>query len=204
MPQLSCSHSKWTGSIEFSWHWNQSHVRPQQPGVGLDGVRLDRDAVFEPRVGMGNFFEGLVDALAGVVELPAVVIAPQAALLDPRVGQVGAAVRAVPIDQSEIARQILEDHEVLAEQANGSCGLRVELADGAEGHPVVPQQVAHERARADLHERAILFRLEHPLARLLDGIIVRHYRIYLREIALRALHIFNANGRATRWLSRWS
>src|SRR5207253_5959173 len=24
-PQLSCSHSKCTGSIEFSWHWNQLH-----------------------------------------------------------------------------------------------------------------------------------------------------------------------------------
>src|SRR5207253_10163870 len=23
--QLSCSHSKCTGSIEFSWHWNQLH-----------------------------------------------------------------------------------------------------------------------------------------------------------------------------------
>ena len=24
-PQLSCIHSKCTGSIEFSWHWNQLH-----------------------------------------------------------------------------------------------------------------------------------------------------------------------------------
>src|SRR5215471_12323412 len=29
-PQFECSHSKCTGSMEFSWHWNQLHgIRPK-------------------------------------------------------------------------------------------------------------------------------------------------------------------------------
>ena len=61
-------------------HWyfrcrERTHIRPQQPGAGLDRIGLDRDAVFEVGVWMGDLFKRLVDAFAGVVELPAVIVA---------------------------------------------------------------------------------------------------------------------------------
>ncbi len=54
-------------------------VGPEQAGLGLDGICLDPDPVFEARFGVGDLLERLVDAGAGLVEQPAVVVAAQAA-----------------------------------------------------------------------------------------------------------------------------
>src|ERR1043166_5470572 len=63
------------------WCRQRAHIRPQQSCAHFDGVRLDRNAVLEVRIRMRDFLKWLIDALAGLVELPAVVIAADPAFL---------------------------------------------------------------------------------------------------------------------------
>src|SRR5689334_18504378 len=74
-----------------------AHICPQEPSLLFNGVRLDSDALFEVRVRMRNFLEWLMDARAGLVELPTVVIAANAAVLHPAVRHIRAAMRAMSI-----------------------------------------------------------------------------------------------------------
>ncbi len=63
-------------------------------------------------VGLGRRFQALpVD-----VEQPAMEGAAQAAVLQPPEGEIGAAMRAMPLEQAVAALVVLEQHEVLAEQ----------------------------------------------------------------------------------------
>src|SRR5215471_17552544 len=102
----------------------------------------------------------LVGALAGDVELPAVVGAAQPAFLVAPVEQRRAAVRALLLDQPYRAIGVPERHEILAEQPDprrGAVGFGNLLAQ-ARGYPVPPQQVSHRRARADPGEDLVVFR----------------------------------------------
>jgi hypothetical protein len=54
--------------------------------------------------------------LTGHVEQPAVECAPQAAVLQPPIGEVGAAVRAGTLDQAVATPVVPEQHEVFAKQ----------------------------------------------------------------------------------------
>ena len=58
-----------------------------------------------------------LQALARHVEQPAVERAAQAPVLPPAEGQVGAAVRAMPVQQSVAALLVAEQDQVLAQQA---------------------------------------------------------------------------------------
>ena len=60
---------------------------------------------------------GRLQALAVDVEQPAVEGAAQAAVLQPPVGEIGAAMRTLPADQPVAAVVVLEGDQVLAEQA---------------------------------------------------------------------------------------
>ena len=57
-----------------------------------------------------------LQALAGHVEQPAVERAAQAAVLEPAEGQVGAAMRAMAVDQAVAALLVAKQHQILAEQ----------------------------------------------------------------------------------------
>ena len=59
---------------------------------------------------------GVSQAVARHVEQPAVERAAQAAVLEPAVGEVGAAVRAGALEQAVAALVVAEQHQVLAEQ----------------------------------------------------------------------------------------
>ena len=110
-------------------------------------------------------FIRLLGAAAILVEEPAVIVAAYTALLDEPVCQIGAAMRAMPVDQAVSAAQILIECEVLAQQANGFNGLVIELADRGDGHPVATKQAAHGRARTDLCQKLVLSCLKHPTAK---------------------------------------
>jgi hypothetical protein len=84
------------------------------------------------------------------------VAAADPAGLDPAIGHVGAAVRAMAVDQSEPAARILVEHEILAHQADRLDRNLVELTGAADRHPVAAQQVAHRRARPDAREQLVL------------------------------------------------
>src|SRR5262249_29483921 len=100
-----------------------------------------------------------------LVHQPAVVVAADAGRLDEAVGEVGAAMRAVPGEEAETAALVLVEHEILAHEAHGLDRIGVEFARAADRHPVAAQQLSHGRARADLGEKAVLLGTEHARPR---------------------------------------
>src|SRR6266851_752248 len=104
MLQFEWVHSKCTGSIEFSWHWNQLH--------GISALTIWR----KPRLRMRNILVGLRQAPAVCVIEPAVVIAAQPASLDIAVTEVGAAMPTMPIDEAVFAAEVLVENEILAHE----------------------------------------------------------------------------------------
>src|SRR5262249_8468679 len=72
------------GGHERDRWWPQ--VGPQQAGLGLHGIRLDTHAVLEASLGIRDLLEGLLQAPAGVIPHPAVVMAAQPGALDPSIG----------------------------------------------------------------------------------------------------------------------
>jgi hypothetical protein len=144
-------------------HWLPPHICPKQAGKFAYRIGVDAAVVFHwPRV--GRVLVGLLDAGTGLVHQPAVIAAADAGALDPAVGQVGAAVRAVAVDQPEPATQILVEHQIFAHQADRLDCNRIELAGAADGHPVAAQQNAHRRTRADADEQFVLCGREQALA----------------------------------------
>jgi hypothetical protein len=139
----------------------RSQIGPQQPGAFLHRIGLGGAALLGARARIDGIVIGLLDAGAALVHQPAVIIAANAGLLDHSVGEVGAAVRTVAIEQPEPATQILVEHQVLAEQADGLDRTSVELARAADRLPVAPQVVAHRRPGTNLGENAVLFSAQH-------------------------------------------
>ena len=127
----------------------RAHVGPDHPvdltaGVG-DGAHLFHEVAFGGLVGH-------VEAGAGDVVLPAVVVAAEPALLVAPEEERGAAVGAVLGDEANVAVGVAEDDEVLAEEADalqGAVTLR-QVAGGQEGVPELAEQVAHGCAGTDL------------------------------------------------------
>ena len=97
----------------------RSEIGPQQAGLLFDRIRGDAHLVAIARVGIRDVFERLLGARAALVEIPAVVVAPDAAIFDETVRQVGAAMRAVAVDESVGAGQVAIEDEILAHQADG-------------------------------------------------------------------------------------
>src|SRR6266852_1369310 len=95
----------------------RAQIGPQQPGAFLHRIGLGGAALLGARARADRVVVGLLDAGAALVHQPAMIIAADAGLLDHAVGEVGAAVRTVPVEQPELAAQILVEHQVLAEQA---------------------------------------------------------------------------------------
>ena len=83
------------------------------------------------------------------VEQPAVERAAQPAVLQPAVGEIGAAMRAVAVDQAVAALVVAEQHEVLAHQPHRlDRPVAGELVDQRDRLPVAAQQCAGLRCPA--------------------------------------------------------
>src|SRR5437773_11243339 len=67
------------------------------------------------------------------------------------------------VHQAVIAAAVLVQNQVLAHQPHGFGRLLVHLRGGGKRGPVAPQQVAHQRVWADLHQRLVLLRFQHGL-----------------------------------------
>jgi hypothetical protein len=93
-----------------------------------------------------GLFEGLLDALPGLVKHPAVVHAPQAFFFRDTVAHVDAAVGAEGVYQAECAFAVLVENEVFSKQAHGLGGPVVEFGSGGDGVPVAAHELAHRGA----------------------------------------------------------
>ncbi len=103
-----------------------------------------------------------LQALAGDIEQPAVEGTAQAAVLKPPIGQIGAAMRAVPADQPVAALVVLEDDKVLAEEPHRlDRAVAGKLVDQRRRLPIAPQQRARGRARIGASDKIVLFGAEH-------------------------------------------
>ena len=94
--------------------------------------------------------DGAVD-----VEVPAVVAAPDAALLDAPVLQRRPPVGAVAVQQSDAATAVPEHHEVLAEDAHGDREV-AELRGHGHRQPEPPHVLAAGGLRADVGQLVVL------------------------------------------------
>ena len=130
-----------------------------QPGE-QDAAALDQGVVALPHVlaqraagGLGRGFE----AVTFDVELPAVEGAAQAVAFMAAISQVGATVRAVAVQQAELALGVFEQDQVLAEQphrldrthGHARVQVGVELVHQRHRLPVVAHQLATRGAGAD-------------------------------------------------------
>ena len=145
----------------------RSHIGPKEPGAFLHRIGFGRAALLGPRARVDGVVIGLLDATAGLVHQPAVIVAADSGFLDETVGEVGAPVRAVPVEQAEAPRHVLIQHQVLAHEAHGLDRIAVELAGTADRHPVAAKKLAHRRSRADLGKKTVLLGTEHARPRLI-------------------------------------
>lgn len=94
-----------------------------------------------------------VNAVAGDVELPAVVDAADAARLVAAEEQRGAAMRAAMVHHADLARAVAEGDQLLAEQHQAERrAVRGQFRRHAGRDPVLPHQLAHRRAGAGMDQ----------------------------------------------------
>ena len=111
--------------------------------------------------GFGRRFE----ALAVDVEQPAMEQAAQAAILETAVGEVGAAMRAVAVEQAVTAALVAEQDEILAQHAHRlGRPLGGQFVGEGDGMPVVAHQGAALGAGADPGDQLILVGAHHGVA----------------------------------------
>src|SRR5262249_30373202 len=122
-------------------------------------------ALLGARARIDDVVVGLLDAAAGLVHQPAVVVAADAGLLDESMGEVRAPMGAMPVEEPETSAPVLVEHEILAHEANGLDRVLVVFARAADRHPVAAKKLAHRRARADLSEKTVLFGPQHARPR---------------------------------------
>ena len=108
-------------------------------------------------------FAGLFDASTVNVVEPAVIEAPQAAILDTPIAQIGSAVGAMNAEQARPILLIAKQHQVLAEQSDlERRSTRRQLFAERRWLPVPPHQLARGHARPDPREPLVLFFRQHP------------------------------------------
>ena len=111
---------------------------------------------------------GVSQALPRDVEQPAVKHAPQPAILEPAVGEIGAAVRAVAVEEAETALLVAEQYEILSEQAHGNQrSLAGNLLAQSRRMPIVTHQPSARRARSDTSDAIIFLLAQHRCRNLL-------------------------------------
>ena len=123
-----------------------SHIGEDQPVELLYRVPGLAHLVLElAAVGLAGLFE----AAALGVELPAVIAAADAVLLDLAIIERGAAVAAAGVEQAGAAMPVAEQDEILTERADFSGNIGG-VARKADRVPIAPQQFPHRRAATDL------------------------------------------------------
>jgi hypothetical protein len=138
--------------------------REQHAGARLQRIAALANALAQLRADRlgGGLEAGAVDA-----ELPAVERAAQAVVFAAAEGQVGAAVRARPIEEAEAAGAVAKEDELLAEDAHrldraragARVEARIELVEQRDRLPVAAQQRAAGSARADPRDEFVLLGL---------------------------------------------
>src|SRR5689334_21352003 len=127
-------------------------------------IREDEAAYLEYRVAgelhvplqaAGFGFERQVDAASIRAVLPAVVAAADAAFLDATEFERDPTVRAVALDEAELARWFPEQDEVFAEEPHRH-GLRRHLLAEPDRPPIAAEQRAHPRPRTDARQQFVL------------------------------------------------
>ena len=127
-----------------------AHVDPDEAGALDDTVGLGLHLVLEILV-LGHARH--VDAVASNVVFPAVIDAAQAALLVAAEEQRGATMRAALVHHTHPARAVAEGDELFAKQHEAQrVAIALELRRLQRRQPVLPHQLAHRRAGADLRE----------------------------------------------------
>ena len=154
--------------------WHQRHLQRRQlrgalgrPHVGPDHSALlarrigfDADLVLGVEVGIGG---GHVDAASLHVELPAVVDAANTARLVAPEPEVGAAVRAMLIDDADAPARVSERQQLLAHDRD-FLGHPVgfgQLLRQQNRQPEAAQQLAHRRSRTGFGQEFIVLCTEH-------------------------------------------
>ena len=151
---------------EFPIRYQRPRLRPEigpeQSAPLLDRIRLDADLVLQAQFGMRDILIGLRQTDTVAVIEPAVIVAAQAALLDIAVGQIGAAMAALAVDQTVPAAEVLIENEVLAHQADRlDRAIARKLIDQRGRLPVLPHQFAGSGARPGARDEIVLFRAQH-------------------------------------------
>src|SRR6185503_14041986 len=115
-----------------------AEINPEDAAILDHGIGALPDALAELRAcGLSRRFQ----ALSRCVEQPAMKGAAQAAILQSAKGKVGAAMRAVPLDQPVTAVLAAKQHQVLAEQFDRADRPRtLQLVDQRRRLPVTPHQ----------------------------------------------------------------
>src|SRR5581483_1085210 len=111
----------------------------------------------------------LIEAATRRVEEPAVIRAAEAVLLGDAEHHASAAVGAAVADETELPLAVAIEHEILAEQTNGTGPVFLELCARGDGVPVAPEQGAHGRSGPYSRHALILLLGQHrspPVARI--------------------------------------
>src|SRR5215218_9580681 len=88
--------------------------------------------------------------------------AAQAAMFEPSEGEIGAAMRAVAIDQAVASGFVAEQHQVFAEQSDGTDRtIAVELVHQRRRLPVAPHQLAAGVLRTGAGDQVVLLLAHH-------------------------------------------
>ncbi len=103
-----------------------------------------------------------LQALARRVEQPAVEGAAQAAVFQPAEGEIGAAMRAMPLDQAVAALLVAKQHQILAEQFDRPDRARPgQFVDQRRRLPVHPHQFPARVLRPGAGDQVVLFLAHH-------------------------------------------
>ena len=132
----------------------RSKVSPDNAGAldtrigGLAHLEVERAA---------GWFGGLLQTGAGGIVQPAMERAAQTAVLATGEGQIGAAMRAMAVQQAVASGGVAEQHEVLAQQANAlHWARRVEFLGQRGRLPIAPHQRAAGGAGAGFGDQFVL------------------------------------------------
>ncbi len=145
---------------QFRHQLARAHIDPDHVGPFARRVGQQLDRVFVGRLRRRG---RQIDAVAVDIELPAVEGAAQAALFVAAVVEVGAAMRAVRLDDADPPVGLAEGQQILAHDADllgRTVSLR-QLLREERRHPEPAQQLAHRRALAGGGEELVVGLAQH-------------------------------------------
>ena len=145
---------------QFRHLLRRAHIGPDHVAPFAHRIGFDADQVLGVEIGIGGRH---VDAAAVGVELPAVIDAADAAFLVAAEPEIGAAMRAILVDDADHAARVAEGEQFLAHHDDllrRAVGFR-QFRRQQHRHPEPAQQFAHSRSRAALGQEFVVFCAEH-------------------------------------------